>query len=279
MRSSEPQAKNEYEARRDARLERMRDRADRKRAEAEGTIDRARQMAAVIPFGEPIHVGHHSEGRDRRYRARIDRTFTRGFVALEEARDLDRRADAAEANRTISSDDPDAVAKLRDKLAAVERERELAAQINARIRSAKRKGDGWQAVARAELAAIGLRQATIDAALEPDFAGRLGVPSFRLSSLSAEAKRIRDRITVLERERSKPPEEAASFGAIRVDEADNRVRIVLPSKPSDEARALLKSRGFRWSPKAGAWQRQATDNARRDARALAQKLAGQGEGT
>lgn len=272
-------APNEYETRVSQRLERLRSRAERKRAEAEGTIEKARAMASVIPFGEPIHVGHHSEGRDRRYRAKIDRTFTRGFEALQEARDLDRRADAAEANRTISSDDPDAIVKLRAKLDAVEGQREQAAQVNAKIRAAKRRGEGWEDVARAELAALGLKPTTIDAALAPDFAGRRGVPAYALTNLSAEARRIRDRIAALERERATAPTEAATFGAIRVEEGDNRVRIVLPARPTDAARALLKSRGFRWSPTAGAWQRQATDNARRDARELARKLAEHGEST
>lgn len=41
-----------------------------------------------------------------------------------------------------------------------------------------------------------------------------------------------------------------------------RLQLVFDGKPSDDVRAALKGRGFRWSPKNGAWQRQLTDNAR-----------------
>lgn len=41
----------------------------------------------------------------------------------------------------------------------------------------------------------------------------------------------------------------------------DRIQIVFPGKPSEEVRGKLKSRGFRWSPTEGAWQRQLTGNA------------------
>jgi len=43
--------------------------------------------------------------------------------------------------------------------------------------------------------------------------------------------------------------------------AENRLQIIFPGKPSDEARALLKANGFKWSPRFSAWQRQLTQNA------------------
>lgn len=268
-----------YEEKRTLRLERLRSRAERLARAADAADARARAISDQIPFGQPVLVGHHSQRRHERDLDRIKAGFARSVKLRDEAAAVGRRLRAAESNHSISSDDPEAILKLREKLATVERERERAAEVNARIRSAKRKGNGWQEVARAELAALGLKPATIDAALAPDFAGRTGVPAYALTNLAAEARRIRGRITVLEREATRPPTEASTLGAIRVEEGDNRVRIALPSKPSEATRALLKSGGFRWSPTAGAWQRQATDNARRDARALAQKIAQQdGEG-
>jgi hypothetical protein len=50
----------------------------------------------VIPFGQPILVGHHSEKRHRRDLARIDSGMSKGF---EEGRKADRLAAASEASR------------------------------------------------------------------------------------------------------------------------------------------------------------------------------------
>lgn len=40
-----------------------------------------------------------------------------------------------------------------------------------------------------------------------------------------------------------------------------RVQIVFAGKPDDETRGRLKSAGWRWSPREGAWQRKLTNNA------------------
>ena len=52
---------------------------------------------------------------------------------------------------------------------------------------------------------------------------------------------------------------------VRNLEAD-RLQIIFDEKPDEEMRAKLKSNGFRWSPRYGAWQRQLTQNAESAAR-------------
>jgi len=47
---------------------------------------------------------------------------------------------------------------------------------------------------------------------------------------------------------------------IVLNKALDRVQIIFPDKPSDDERAILKSRAFRWAPSVGAWQRQLTQN-------------------
>lgn len=42
---------------------------------------------------------------------------------------------------------------------------------------------------------------------------------------------------------------------------DNRLQIYFEEKPDEKTRETLKGNGYRWSPKAGAWQRQLNDNA------------------
>jgi hypothetical protein len=45
--------------------------------------------------------------------------------------------------------------------------------------------------------------------------------------------------------------------------ADNRLQLFFPGKPEEETIQKLKSRGFKWSPRNKAWQRQLTPNALR----------------
>jgi len=66
-----------------------------------------------------------------------------------------------------------------------------------------------------------------------------------------------------------------AFGEIRLIEntALDRIQIVFPGKPTDEQRALLKSKAFKWAPSLGVWQRQLTNNARWAAEYVLQKIA------
>lgn len=54
--------------------------------------------------------------------------------------------------------------------------------------------------------------------------------------------------------------EVNGIKVVRNYEAD-RLQLIFPDKPEDDVRRLLKSNGFRWSYRYGAWQRQLTNNA------------------
>jgi hypothetical protein len=62
---------DQYEEKKQAKIERLEDAANRAQGNANSLHAQAQSMASVIPFGQPILVGHHSEGRDRRYRVRL----------------------------------------------------------------------------------------------------------------------------------------------------------------------------------------------------------------
>ncbi len=253
-----------FDDKRARRIERMHDRAERLKHEASATIARADQMASVIPFGQPILVGHHSEKRDRNYRDKIHRTFSRGYDTLKEAERLERRATAAENSDAIFSDDPNAVEKLREKAADLEKLRARAKEINRAVRSKQPK---------AALEALGLTEKQIANALTPDFAGRLGVPSYVLTNTGSEIRRIRERIAQIERV-GQADGQAETICDIRIEQSENRVRMFFPDKPAADVRAELKRYGFRWSPMAGAWQRHANAAAWYEAKRLAQKFGG-----
>ncbi|MBD4157523.1 DUF3560 domain-containing protein, partial [Xanthomonas citri pv. citri] len=54
---------NSYEAKLEARRERLLTRAQEANKNADSLHKKARSMAGAIPFGQPILVGHHSESR------------------------------------------------------------------------------------------------------------------------------------------------------------------------------------------------------------------------
>ena len=110
-----------------------------------------------------------------------------------------------------------------------------------------------------------------DAALAsaPSFAQR-PMPDFELASLRGKIKRVQARMDELDKLKAQqaapePAEEHDGFQIVRNVEL-NRLQIIFDGKPDETVRAALKSNGFRWSPRNGAWQRQLTDNAEQAAR-------------
>ncbi|HXI85305.1 MAG TPA: DUF3560 domain-containing protein [Verrucomicrobiae bacterium] len=80
------------------RADRYEDRADKAEESSTALYNRAHSMADCIPLGQPILVGHYSEGRDRRFRDRISKTFERGFEEGDKAKYYERRAVCARAS-------------------------------------------------------------------------------------------------------------------------------------------------------------------------------------
>jgi hypothetical protein len=239
---------NAYEEKQEARRERLEARATKLRIEASDLHGKARSMASIIPFGQPIHVGHHSEGSDRRFRGRIHSTFGKAFAAQSKAEEMARRADSV-GSGGISSDDEDAVAKLREKIAKAEAFQNTSKAVNKLVK----KND------RAGLAALGYKESTIDALFTPDFAGRVGIPSYSLTNNNANIRRMKQRIENLEAMAVKPVMETlegtlsdGNGWTITEDAEDNRIIVRFDEKPSKEMLLKLKRNGFKWSPTRGA---------------------------
>lgn len=237
---------NRYEEKQEARRMRYLERAENASSESHRLYNRARDMASVIPFGQPILVGHHSERGDRAYRGRIHDTYGKAFAAQDKAAHYEQKA-ASVGSAGISSDDPDAVAKLKEKLAGLERHQDLMKKANVLVRKQDTAG----------LVALGYTEAQAAELLQPDFAGRVGFPSYALQNNNANIKRVKERIAQLEATTGRQDVEVAGNGyTYREDTEENRVQFLFAGKPDPATRELLKSRGFRWAPSLGAWQRQ-----------------------
>src|SRR5256885_15609225 len=90
----------EVETIRAARIERAERKAARRMKWAESAENKAEaarktadNLASVIPFGQPILVGHHSERGDRSYRNRIDRNYRKESEELSKAEHHKQKAE------------------------------------------------------------------------------------------------------------------------------------------------------------------------------------------
>jgi hypothetical protein len=255
---------NPYEAKQEARRERLLAASTRAATEAEQLQTRATRMASVIPLGQPILVGHHSEARDRRYRGRIHETHRRSFEAQSQAEQLRQRA-ASVGTAGVSSDDPEAIDKLRAKVISLESLQSRMRAGNTIVRD-RRLTDAEKI---AGLVKLGLKETNAAKALTPDFAGRVGFPDYALKNNGAEIRRVRARIEALEAAQQAPGREPVRGDGwvMQEDRDENRVAIRFEAIPVPEVRARLKACGFLWSPTRRAWVRMLSNGAWYAARA------------
>lgn len=127
-----------YRERREARAERLRGWADKRENKAEAAYGQARELADRIPFGQPILLGHHSQRRAERDRARISGGMDRGFEHARKAESMSSRAGNIESQLAgaIYSDDHDAIPALQARIAGLEAERDRIKAYNASCRKA-----------------------------------------------------------------------------------------------------------------------------------------------
>ena len=153
----------------------------------------------------------------------------------------------------ISADDPQAVSKLEKKLEKLEASQELMKAVNAYYRKHGTL-DGCP-----HLTPQGIENLKADMSSGWHYEKK-PFQSWQLSNNSAEIRRVKGRIEDLTRHK-----EAAYVGwefeggTVEINREANRLQIFFEGKSDASVREELKSNGFRWSPKAEAWQRQLND--------------------
>ena len=180
-----------YRERREAKAERLREWAEKRDRKAAAALTRAHDLADTIPFGQPILVGHHSEGRARRDKERIHQGFGKGFEHQGKAEEFRERADNIEraAEHAIYSDDDDAIPRLCERIASLEAERGRIKAYNASCRNGSPDVSLLDAKQQAEVASV----------------TRLGLlnvngayPGYALTNLSGNINRLKKRLAHLE---------------------------------------------------------------------------------
>lgn len=242
--------RNDYEERKQARIDGYKEKSEKASKESKAAYDNAHEMSQQIPCGQPILVGHHSEGRHRRHLAKVDKKMHKAFALSEKSEHYSYKAEAAELNTVISSDDPKAVEKLKEKLTLLEQNH---VDNIARNKHFKKHGTmrGYKELTEAEAILIDTR---ISKSYSWD---RKPAPSYSLTGETAEIRRIKERITNIEALEKQAPANITFEGGRIIENVEiNRVQILFDDIPPEEVRKELKGSGFHWSRYEKAWQRQ-----------------------
>mgnify|MGYP001573674106 FL=1 len=237
------------------RLERKQERridwAQSADAKSAAGFARAERIAKGIPFGHPILVGHHSERGHRADLKRIDSGMRAGCENSDKAETHRAKAAGLETalKNTIFSDDPDAIEAINAKADKLDREREQMKAANTAIRKHTKAGADAQ---RTALVALGFTETAAAGLLSPDFAGRIGFPSYALTNNSANARRLRQRIGQIQ-QREKQQQEAETNGGLLIKRSaeNGYCSVTFAEFPGYDIVKEMKAAGFAWG--GGSW--------------------------
>jgi hypothetical protein len=204
--------------------------------------------------------------------------WSKGYPAVAVGQAKRRKALALGPDGVVNAE----LADLRKRLAKRELYQRQMKRTNEIIRREKFvEGDGEKL---AEVLAAGgfpIGIAAAAALLRPAWKGApIGYERYQLSNNNAEIKRLGIRIAEVERKLaameqagdSQPAEREVNGVRIVENAGEDRLQLIFDGKPAPEIIAALKGRGFRWSPRAGAWQRQLTNAARSAAEGIVAKV-------
>ena len=234
----------------EAKAERYRALARSSRQKADEACRQSNEAVKDIPFGQPIHIGHHSEKAHRRDIEKSRRKMDKCLEYGKKAEYYEAKALSAENNTSIYLGDDDSVERLQSKLDSLIKMQETMKATNKIVRSKtlteKEKSE--------QLSNMGYSSNSIKELLTP-YLGELGYPRFKLTNNNA---RINDTRKKLERAKALKNTENReySIGDCKVIEnyQENRLQLFFPNIPDADVRDYLKKNGFRWSRFNGCWQ-------------------------
>ena len=155
----------------------------------------------------------------------------------------------------ISADDPEAVQKLKIKLAGLEQDQERMKAVNAYYRKHKTL-DGCPLLSPEQIEKLRASMAR-DWRTDPK-----PYPSFHLANNSAVIRQTKKRIEELS-QKAEAEYEGWAFegGEVKMNRQANRLQVFFDEKPDRDICSAMRHGGFKWAPSVGAWQRQLTGNA------------------
>jgi len=151
----------------------------------------------------------------------------------------------------IRSDDKDAITKLKEKLANLEKNQEKMKACNKIIRD--KKDNKIERL----LEILGSKEAA-EKLLEPNYYDTSGFPTFKLSNNNTNIRSVKLRIKELEEKEDIKTSETRKDDlklTIVQNAEDDRIQFFFDHKPAEEVITIMKSRGFKWSRNNNCWQR------------------------
>lgn len=227
------------------RAELRREWAAKRAAKADAAFKAADAVAARIPMGQPILIGHHSENGARADAKRIENGMRAGVQSERMAARHERAAATLESRlkRNIFSDDADAAENLKNRIAARERMVEHMRFVNKAHAKFVKTGIMPDGVGQADAERIRNYVPAYSWERHP-------YPPYASANLRQQIAADRKRLAHVEQmaKRSEAAREAS--GGILI-EGDKFVRVTFSEKPAREILNALKANGFRWS--GGSW--------------------------
>ena len=111
----------DYEERQEYKKELYQERAEQAEQRSQAHYKRRNDLASVIPMGQPILIGHHSEKRHRKDLDKIDNEMRKSIQESEKADYYRNKLDNIDNSKAISSDDPKAIEKLEARIEELEK--------------------------------------------------------------------------------------------------------------------------------------------------------------
>ena len=213
--------------------------------------EKSRDIVKHIPPGQPILVGHHSE---KHHRKLLERADAAGFRAIEKENLAKHHRDKAEGlsdylENSIFDDDPDAIERIQQKIAGLEKAHSIMLAVNKVCRN--KKLDDASKIS--ELINLGLTESAAKEAIHPSESWHsVGFDSYVLSNNSANIRRYKERLVSLQKRQERKAAAENSKNGVLIQKTAYGYTVTFAEKPEYRIIAALKSAGYYWSK--GSWR-------------------------
>ena len=192
-----------------SRSERKQNRIDRynelaRKAETKSieAFEHSNSIVKCIPMGQPILVGHHSEKRHRRDLDKSWNALGKSVQESEKAEYYRQKAEAAENNNAIYTEDEDSVERLEEKIARLEKLQQAMKDRNKIVRDKKLTEEEKiakllslirQMCIRDRLIETGMTEKAAQGLIVPDVCNDIGYAACYLTNNSATIRNAKKR--------------------------------------------------------------------------------------